>query len=187
MLRSDFEDIRWVAGAVTCAVSSALMTLANTVHPPGGATALLAAVDPTATALGWMFVPLILLGSTMMLGVALLVNNIQRQFPIFWWTPKDVGRRKKEDLENAAVEKKDLAILEREIQRERRHFQHTITLSPDHITLPKGFALGEEEAGVLDVIRDRLRDMARHEQSWQPISPASSVTTGNTCVDHELE
>jgi hypothetical protein len=187
MLRSDFEDRRWVAGAVTCAVSSALMTLTNTVHPPGGATALLAAVDPTVNALGWMFVPLILLGSALMLGVALLVNNIQRRFPVFWWTPKEVGRQKKEDLENAAAEKKDLATLEREFERERRHFQRTITLSPDRITLPKGFALGEEEAGVLDVIRDRLRDMAEHEQSWQPTSPASSVGTGNACVTLESE
>ena len=46
MLRGDYDDIRWIAGPFVCAASSAVMTMTNTVHPPGGATALLAAIDP---------------------------------------------------------------------------------------------------------------------------------------------
>lgn len=180
MLRSDFDDLRWVAGAVTCSVASALMTLTNTVHPPGGATALLAAVDPTVSALGWIFVPLALLGSTIMIGVALLVNNIQRQFPTYWWTPKDVGRQKKEDLESATEEKKDLAVLEGRVEKERRHFQPTITLSPDDITLPEDLALGQMETEVLEVIRDRLRDMARRGHGLSTVSSVGSEGTSET-------
>src|SRR5436190_1950781 len=90
MLRSNFESIRWIAGAASCGVASSLMTLTNSVHPPGGAVALLAAVDPTVNALGWMLIPLVLLATVLMLAVALLSNNIQRQYPIYWWSPKEV-------------------------------------------------------------------------------------------------
>lgn len=184
MLRSDFDDIRWIAGGVSCGLSSALMTLTNTVHPPGGATALLAVVDPTCNALGWMFIPLVLLGSTIMLGVGLLVNNIQRQYPVFWWTPKDVGRRKSEDLESTSAENKDLAVLGKEIRREKEQFQLRISLGPERVTLPENFTLGHEEIEALEAIRDRLRDMARHERALQP---ASSVDTDDTCVSKESE
>jgi len=182
MLRSDFDDIRWIAGAVTCAVSSALMTLTNTVHPPGGATALLAAVDPTVSALGWNFIPLILLGSTLMLGVALLVNNIQRQYPVYWWTPKDVGRQIKLDVESGQTERKDSPDIEIEIRRHSVPHRYIITINPEHVTLPQSFRLGQEEAGVLEIIRDRLRDMAKErELSGQ----ASSIETDVTCVDND--
>lgn len=33
-----------------------------------------------------------LLGCVMMLGVALLINNMGRQFPMYWWTPEDLRR-----------------------------------------------------------------------------------------------
>lgn len=88
-----FADYGWVAGAVGCACASLVMSMTNTVHPPGGATAVLASTNAEIIALGWMFVPLILLASLLMLCVALLVNNILRQYPVFWWTPEDVGRK----------------------------------------------------------------------------------------------
>lgn len=60
------------------------MGLTNTVHPPAGATALLAATSVDITNLGWVLVPLIILGNVLMLGVACVLNNIQRQFPMYW-------------------------------------------------------------------------------------------------------
>ncbi|KAK6524349.1 hypothetical protein TWF281_011257 [Arthrobotrys megalospora] len=92
-LSSHFDDIKWVAGAVAVGLSSAVMSITNTSHPPGGATALLAAVDVSVARLGWYLLPYVLIGTTLMLGIALAVNNIQRQFPVFWWTPKDTGGR----------------------------------------------------------------------------------------------
>jgi CBS-domain-containing membrane protein len=64
------------------------MALTGTVHPPAGATALLAVVDQSSVTLGWYFVPLVLLSCTLMIFVALLVNNVQRRFPVYWWSPK---------------------------------------------------------------------------------------------------
>lgn len=67
------------------------MALTGTVHPPAGATALLAVMDDDVAKLGWFLVPAVMLGCGIMLAVALLVNNIQRQFPLHWWTEEEVG------------------------------------------------------------------------------------------------
>lgn len=170
MLRSDFESIRWVAGAASCGVASSLMTLTNSVHPPGGATALLAAVDPTVNALGWMFIPLVLMATILMLGVALLVNNIQRQYPIYWWSPKEVGWREK-DVEagsNGEVNSSSADDGRKGIQ--RGHLQRTVVIGLDHVVVPKDFTLGLEEVDAVDVIRDWLRDVAKQEHSSSNVS-----------------
>ncbi|EWC46907.1 hypothetical protein DRE_03919 [Drechslerella stenobrocha 248] len=88
-----FDEIRWLAGALSVGVASAVMSLTNTSHPPGGATALLAAVDPVVEGMGWYLLPYVLLATVFLISVALLFNNIQRQFPIFWWTPKETGSK----------------------------------------------------------------------------------------------
>ena len=98
-MHSDYERIKWIAGAIGCACASAVMLLTGTVHPPGGASAVLAATEPAITAMGWYFVGLVAWGSTLMMIVGLFLNNIQRQFPVYWWTPLDIRRAKKQDIE----------------------------------------------------------------------------------------
>lgn len=77
-----------IGGALACAAATALMALTKTVHPPAGATALLAVVDQGMLDLGWFLVPVVLLSCALMLAVALVLNNMERQFPIYWWTPE---------------------------------------------------------------------------------------------------
>jgi CBS-domain-containing membrane protein len=91
-LSPDFQQMRWLGGAWSCASATAVMALTGTVHPPAASTALLAVVDNVALGLGWFLVPLTLLSCSIMFLVALLIMNIQRQFPLYWWTPDDVGR-----------------------------------------------------------------------------------------------
>lgn len=93
-LSDRFDDVQWVGGALACASATALMALTKTVHPPAGATALLAVVDADLVRLGWFLIPVMMLGCALMLGVALLVNNIERRFPMYWWTPEDLRQRK---------------------------------------------------------------------------------------------
>lgn len=111
-LNSNSVNIEWIAGAMACAVASLVMSMTNTVHPPGGATAVLAATQPNIIAMGWWFVPVVMVGCAVMFGVALLVNNVQRQFPVFWWTPQAVGSKlrqseeeSKEDVEKQEAER----------------------------------------------------------------------------------
>lgn len=37
--------------------------------------------------MGWYYLPVVLLTSTLALVVALLLNNIQRRYPVFWFGP----------------------------------------------------------------------------------------------------
>ncbi|KAI1434881.1 HPP family-domain-containing protein [Xylaria sp. CBS 124048] len=93
-LRSDADWVRWLGGALACATTTALMGLTKTVHPPAGATALLAVIDDTAVGLGWKLIPLVLLGCAIMLFVALIVNNVFSRFPLYWWTAGETGDKR---------------------------------------------------------------------------------------------
>jgi hypothetical protein len=52
-----------------------------------GATALLAAVNEQIRDIGWYYLPVVLLNSALALMVALITNNIQRRYPVFWFYP----------------------------------------------------------------------------------------------------
>jgi CBS-domain-containing membrane protein len=78
----------WLASAVAVATAIAFMHATKTLHPPGGATALIAVIGSEKIhALGYLYalVPAAL-GAALMLVVALLVNNIPRtrRYPEFW-------------------------------------------------------------------------------------------------------
>ncbi len=78
----------WLAAAVAVSVSIALMHLTRTLHPPGGATALIAVIGGESVhRLGYLYVVIpVALGAVVMLIVALVVNNIPatRKYPEFW-------------------------------------------------------------------------------------------------------
>jgi CBS-domain-containing membrane protein len=79
----------WLAAALAVATSIAFMHATKTLHPPGGATALIAVISgPKITDLGYFFVLMpVGAGVLIMLAVALLVNNLapRRRYPEFWW------------------------------------------------------------------------------------------------------
>jgi CBS-domain-containing membrane protein len=78
----------WLAAAVAVATAIALMHATKTLHPPGGATALIAVIGSGKIhALGYLYAIIPAgLGALVMLAVALLVNNIpkSRRYPEFW-------------------------------------------------------------------------------------------------------
>ena len=79
----------WLAAAVAVSVDIAVMHLTRTLHPPGGATALIAVIGGDSVhQLGYLYVLLpAALGAGVMLVIALLVNNIPktRKYPEFWF------------------------------------------------------------------------------------------------------
>lgn len=91
-LASNDDHIRWVGGALSCAIANTLMALTGTVHPPAGATALIAVVDTRSSQMGWWLIPLVLMSCAIMMGIALILNNIQRQFPVYWWSPRKTDK-----------------------------------------------------------------------------------------------
>ncbi len=83
-------DYPVLAGAVAVAAAVMAMLLTRTLHPPGGATALIAVIGGDAiTAMGYRYalVP-VLTGACILLLIALLVNNLSRNparhYPVYW-------------------------------------------------------------------------------------------------------
>ena len=174
-----FAKYPWLAAAVACAAASVAMSMTNTVHPPGGATAILACTDKQIIALGWMFPPLILLASTIMVAVACLVNNTLRWYPVFWWTPDETGsklpwyRKRKEyfgggDSEAGVLEKSPSSEAETRSEHNlEREFSNEVQFIPGlgevqvasyALRMPPHFHLSDEEAEVLGALQARLRN-----------------------------
>ncbi len=83
-----FSSHLWLASSLAVATAIAVMHLTKTLHPPGGATALIAVIgSPGIHKLGYLypFIP-VGAGAFTMLIVALIVNNIPktRQYPEYW-------------------------------------------------------------------------------------------------------
>jgi CBS domain-containing membrane protein len=79
-------DILWITAPLAVSLSIVLMQITKTLHPPGGATALIAVTGSIELKnLGyWYVVSPVLVGSLILLIVALFFNNItsNRQYPI---------------------------------------------------------------------------------------------------------
>ncbi|MCA1960185.1 MAG: HPP family protein [Desulfomonile sp.] len=84
-----FHGIPWLAASIGVATAIAVMHVTKTLHPPGGATALIAVVGGDAIhSLGFTYVLVpVGAGVAIMLLVALIFNNIpkHRRYPEFWW------------------------------------------------------------------------------------------------------
>jgi CBS-domain-containing membrane protein len=88
-MRLTLPDPAWACAALTVATAIALMHATGTLHPPGGATALIAAAGGgKIAALGYLFVLIPAgIGAAVLVAVALVVNNLAkaRKYPDYWW------------------------------------------------------------------------------------------------------
>lgn len=80
-----FPDTMWLASAVAVAAAIVFMQITKTLHPPGGATALIAVTgSPAILKLGyWYVISPVLSGALILLIVALIFNNMtsNRHYP----------------------------------------------------------------------------------------------------------
>ena len=78
-----------LAAALAVSTAIALMHMTQTLHPPGGATALIAVIGgPGIHDMGYWYVLLPCgAGAVCMLMVALDTNNLaaRKKYPLFWW------------------------------------------------------------------------------------------------------
>ncbi|KAI9710817.1 MAG: hypothetical protein M1812_007365 [Candelaria pacifica] len=209
-LSPHFESLRWLAGAISCGLSSAIMGLTHTTHPPAGATALLAAIDPNVEVLGWFLIPLVLLSSLLMLGSALVINNLQRQFPLFWWTAARLDGFKQREREengdgngNADIEKLPKSVVDQSSSSSTRMTTTTaatttkttnekhpideslprIIITSQKTLVPEGVYLAGEERAILEILQDRLRGILDADEEGRLASGSSSVTRVCTLRD----
>ncbi len=84
-----FPETSWFAASVAVATAIAAMHATKTLHPPGGATALIAVIgSPKIHAMGYLYTIIpVGVGTIIMLILALLINNISkiRKYPMSWW------------------------------------------------------------------------------------------------------
>lgn len=141
-----------LGGALACALTTAVMLLTNTIHPPAGATALLAVTNAQTAALGWFLFPVMLLGVVLMLVAAVVVNNVQRRYPLYWWTSTSL-LVPKTDLEKS--QKGSTGVLS--------HYEDSLTDVPRRLVIERGDILvpddvliTAEERRVLKQISERI-------------------------------
>lgn len=172
-----FVEIQYLGGAFACACTVALMGLTKTVHPPAGATALLAVVDDRLVQTGWFLIPTMLLGVTIMLAVAMIFNNIQRRFPVYWWTATDLSKKPKPDAQakaeagevkangatNGAANGATAALPKQQETKEdtaavehKQHDNSEAVIKPGLVVLPKNIQLTPEEKTLLEKLSRRL-------------------------------
>lgn len=85
--RLALKDALWIAAPVSMAVALLAMQLTRTVHPPGGATAIIASqANPLPPWAGFSFILVILVASAGMTVIAIVVNNVQakKRYPTYW-------------------------------------------------------------------------------------------------------
>lgn len=47
-------------------------------------------IAATQNEIGWLYIGIVALSAAITIAIALLVNNIERRWPVFWWTPKNI-------------------------------------------------------------------------------------------------
>ncbi|KAG2229719.1 HPP family-domain-containing protein [Thamnidium elegans] len=79
--------VTWVGGATAMALALNLMQLTKTVHPPAGASALIAVVTPNIVEMAWFYIAVVVVSAIVQVTIACLMNNVERRYPQYWWTP----------------------------------------------------------------------------------------------------
>lgn len=79
----------WLASALAVSLAIAAMHVTKTLHPPGGATALIAVIGSDKIhALGYTYILIpVASGALIMLVIALIMNNVakKRSYPEYWF------------------------------------------------------------------------------------------------------
>ncbi|TNY21713.1 HPP family-domain-containing protein [Rhodotorula diobovata] len=86
-MQGSWQHLNPVAAALAVGIAVFGMQITGTVHPPGGATALIASYIRT-TSQRWTYVLDVFLSVSAMGVWAMVVGNIgRRRYPAYWWTP----------------------------------------------------------------------------------------------------
>jgi HPP family len=151
-----FADDMWLAGSIACALATTFMAMTKTIHPPAGGTALLAASQAEIRALGWYYVPVVVLSAVLMMGVGLILNNIQRQWPSYWWTSVPLGPvlpKMEPDAKTGA----SIDTATNGVEADGRR-PGSIVLNVDGVSVPEFMELTYDQRAVLDELQTKIEE-----------------------------
>lgn len=154
-------DNYWASGALSVGVSSVLMSILNCVHPPAGASALLPSIDSDVRELSWWYLPVQIISSLLIITVACITGNIFRSYPVYWWSPADVGPPKKLTPEELGAIKTEESETDDQVDLEdpiivRSSNSKQISISHQVIVVPAGLDLDELDVEWLETFRLKL-------------------------------
>ncbi|OQV03533.1 hypothetical protein CLAIMM_08569 [Cladophialophora immunda] len=161
---TDFHPSTFINGGLSMATSLLAMLITGTAHPPAGATGLNAAVQSDVVTLSWRYLPTILASSLIMLGWAVIINNVgRRRYPLHWWAPGATFVCIEEDSE---LEKAEEGEIEREEMEEG-------DLERESTAASEGLSQDGEKLG--DVKHRPSRRMRRASIETEPASLQSAL------------
>jgi hypothetical protein len=138
------------------------MTITKTIHPPAGGTALIAATQVDIRALGWYYVPVVLLSSVLMIAVGLITNNVQLRYPMYWWTSLPLSPVRQEEQENLEKNARHVSLELTNSGRSRLRVEEkgaeAIVLSVEGIIVPDFLRLSYDQRAVLDELQTKIRE-----------------------------
>ncbi|OAL27908.1 hypothetical protein AYO22_03253 [Fonsecaea multimorphosa] len=112
---TNFHPSTFINGGLSMATSLLAMLITGTAHPPAGATGLNAAVETQVVTLSWRYLPTVLASSLIMLGWALIINNVgRRRYPLHWWAPGATFVRVDDNPELEKAEEGEIEVEEME-------------------------------------------------------------------------
>lgn len=121
-----------------------------------------------------------------MIIVGLLLNNIQRQFPVYWWTPLDIKRARKEDIETVPSGRGGLE--RRETEEEQRYDQPNdkIEITGAGVILPEALSLNKDEAELLERLRERLKRRVDAEREEKNLNDDTDLSSRQSSADFTM-
>jgi CBS-domain-containing membrane protein len=156
-----FDNYIWLAGALSCAVASTVLAMLKLTHPPSGSTALIAATQADVRALGWYYVPVVMLSAVLMIALGLITNNLQRQYPMYWWTSSPLPSRKPEDIATPnltdVASGQAAASVTTDLGDEEKGGE-TITVSLDGVVIPTFLRLNYDQRAMLDELQMKIKE-----------------------------
>ena len=114
----------WVCGSLSVATSICLMDLLDVIHPPAGATALIATVSSDVVAMGWLYLLLVLVSSLIIVAWGIVVNNVaNRRYPQYWLSAKLVRHNGEAMIQGA--EERDGSTIRTYLSKAHAHLQRS--------------------------------------------------------------
>lgn len=165
-LSGELRQQVWLSGALALGITAVLQTLTKTIHPPGGAIALLGTVTPGLVAIEFRFIAIVMTSVAIMGGVALLIGNVgRRRYPPYWWAPPPP---KYED----------------QVKRMRTYRKHDEGVAVALLEEAEEFLAMEDDDRGIEVIRTALREL-RDGRLLERIEEDGQVDTGDQDPEKE--
>lgn len=135
---------------------------------------MIAATQADITALGWYYIPVVMMSATLAIAVGLITNNIQRRYPVFWVSAGKIPSRQKEtqvDAQTAPTQDPNEPPRPSDISHKLSvENNYCVTVTRSEVLLPGFLDLENEHKQVLEEIQRMLNEHASESPSHSTVA-----------------